>query len=80
MSDVNIALPQTVGAPPTGGQGQGFPLPQGEEYKPPKKGGLPIGVIASIQLVYAREEQKQDRLQGTQQLGLQPGWGGQGRA
>lgn len=47
----------------------------------PERGGLKIKVIASIQAIYAREEQKkQGQLQQQQSpLQLQPGWGGQGR-
>jgi hypothetical protein len=46
----------------------------------PSKGGLPIKVVASIQALYVREEQKRQQIEGMQQgVGLQPGWGGQGR-
>jgi hypothetical protein len=83
MSDlVNNAPIGQMGTPPAQMAGGGFPLPQQQApaYKPPKKGGLPVGVIASIQGVYAREQEKQDRLQGVQQgMALRPGWGGQGR-
>jgi len=81
MSDVNMPPALLKGTPPAAMPGGGLPLSPPEPYKPPKKGGLPVGVIASIQAVYAQEQDKQDRLQGVQQNGmqLQPGWGGQGR-
>ena len=61
-----------------------FAPPPGPPPIPPmpvqEKGGLPIKVIASIQGIYAKEEQKQAALQGLDPgLALQPGWGGQGR-
>jgi len=44
------------------------------------KGAFPIKIIASIQAIYANEQQKQERLQGSmaQGMGLKPGWGGAG--
>ena len=44
------------------------------------KGAFPIKIIASIQSIYANEQQKQERLQGSmaQGMGLKPGWGGAG--
>ena len=44
----------------------------------PGKGAFPIKLIASIQLIYVQEQQKQDRLSGNmaQGMGLKPGWGG----
>lgn len=45
-----------------------------------RKGALPIKVIASIQAIYAKEEQMQLQLAGVPAApGLQPGWGGKGR-
>lgn len=70
-------------SPPMVGGG-GFMPPQQPQMPmmppPPPKGGLPIKIIASIQGIYAKEEQKQMALQGLDKsLSLQPGWGGQGR-
>ena len=48
----------------------------------PKRGGLPIALVASIQKMFAEDAQRQAQQQQNsppQQLGLQPGWGGQGR-
>ena len=46
----------------------------------PRKGSLPVGVIASIQAVYANEQHKQDQLRGIKPgLELADGWGGNGR-
>jgi len=62
-----------------GGRGGSFPAPIPEPATP-EKGKLTIGVIASVQAIYAREEQKQLQMKGQMQPApLQPGWGGQGR-
>ena len=47
----------------------------------PKRGGLSLDLIASIQKAYADEAQKNAPPQGAKspQIGLEPGWGGQGR-
>ena len=88
---VTDPLAQTIPAPATSGMSP--PMPEGGGFSPagapamppvipikPRKGGLPIGVIASIQGVYAKEEQKQQALAGMEKpLELKPGWGGQGR-
>jgi hypothetical protein len=48
----------------------------------PKRGGLSLDLIASIQKMYADEAAKNMPPQGAvqkPQVGLEPGWGGQGR-
>lgn len=51
-----------------------------EQPAAPDIGGLPIRVVAMIQGIYQREEQKKLQIQANQQsIGLQKGWGGQGR-
>lgn len=51
-------------------------MEQAPEPKP-RKGALPVGVIASIQAVYANEQRKQDMLRGLKpDLALKGGWGG----
>jgi hypothetical protein len=82
MAPVPPTIPAPAPAPvsPPTGAGGGFspPAPAIAETAP-RKGGLPVGVIASIQEVYAKEEQKQMALQGLDKsLSLKPGWGGQG--
>ena len=55
--------------------------PEPEMEKPKaEKGSFPIKLIASIQMIYASEQQKQLQLQGSmaQGMGLKPGWGGAG--
>ena len=86
------ALPPAGSPPPAGVQGFNAPppapLPQGmqapmstvpEKKKPIDKGEFPIKIIGSIQMIYATEQAKQDRLQGNlaQGMALKPGWGGQ---
>lgn len=71
--------PQPVQAPPP----PPAPAPGGffEPPKPPKRGGLPLDIVASIQNMYAKEKQAPAPPPGAQRqsLDLQPGWGGQGR-
>lgn len=78
-----IPAPAPAPASPPAGAGGGFTPPMtvpAPVEKKPQKGALAIGVVASIQGVYAREEQKQLQLQGLgKDVGLQSGWGGQGR-
>lgn len=63
---------------------QGTPPPDFSStlnYKP-KRGGLSLDLIASIQKTYADEEAKnapQPTNAKTPQVGLEPGWGGKGR-
>lgn len=73
---MNQVTPAPAGsaAQPPAAPGGGFSSPA----TTPRKGGLSIAVIAAVQTVFAREEQKQMQLQGPPTLGLQPGWGGQG--
>jgi hypothetical protein len=49
-------------------------------YKP-KRGGLSLDLIASIQKMYAEDAAKNANPQNAQpqQVGLDPGWGGKGR-
>lgn len=80
-------LPQVPPAPadtallPPQAAGGGFPSPAPMPQDPhPKKGELAIGVIASIQKVYLKEEQRLQQLQGMDKpLKLEAGWGGQGK-
>ena len=83
---MNQSIPATAPppvSPPAGGGGGFFP-PIAPPEAPimstkPKKGGLPIGVIAALQGIYAKEKEEQLRLQGLDKpLALKPGWGGQG--
>jgi hypothetical protein len=47
----------------------------------PKRGGLPLDLVASIQKAYTDEAAKNANPQNAkpQQIGLEPGWGGRGR-
>jgi hypothetical protein len=52
-----------------------------KEVSKPKKGGLPIGLIASIQKEYQREQKEIDKDMNAKpaKMGLDTGWGGKGR-
>jgi hypothetical protein len=49
--------------------------------KKPKRGGLPLDLIASIQKAYTEEAQKNATPNNAkpQSMGLESGWGGKGR-
>ena len=80
-----MAPPQAPGqiqAPPPspfmGSQGGGRPEPVEPANPKLDRGKFPIKIIASIQMIYAQEQAKQERLQGNiaAGMGLKPGWGG----
>jgi hypothetical protein len=83
MSDSMVSLAPTPAiASPTAMAGGGLPIappPASKKTPRPKKGELSIALVAAIQGVYAKEEQKQQQIAGQPATGLQPGWGGQGR-
>jgi hypothetical protein len=68
-----LASPPSPGAPP----------PDFSDIisKKPKRGGLPLDLIASIQKSYTDEAQKNTAPNKAQpqSMGLEPGWGGKGR-
>jgi hypothetical protein len=73
--------PKAVAAPQSSapmGMQQALPVVE-DQKRPIEKGTFPMKIIASIQQIYAAEQQKQDRLQGNlaQNMALKPGWGGQ---
>lgn len=58
--------------------------PEGEVNTPPipAKGGLPIGLVASIQKLYQRDRNKgqpMDTKSAPVDTSLETGWGGKGR-
>jgi hypothetical protein len=87
MINPSSPMPGMPPTPPNPGIGGGFnqqvkaPAPiKVKEPTKPKKGGIKLGLIAEIQAVYAREEQKQMQLKSLSQgMALKPGWGGEGQ-
>lgn len=84
MNPVKLAPPQQAGTPPPSLPTGGALLPPQNpamDLKKPKKGGIALGIVAAIQQIYVKEEQKQEQIAQNmgQNMSLKPGWGGQGK-